>query len=304
MMPTLKTSAVGPASRPSMISGAMCAGEPTSVPVTVIRSSMSISRAMPKSMSLRTPSSRTMTFSGLRSRWMTPASCACASAAASSWMTMAASSGGSMGPSSRNVFSVWPRMYSVTMNASWASAAEKSKTSRMLGWCSLATARASRASRRRDSSLPARCGCSTFTAKRCPVGRYSARYTVPSAPAPSQRRKTSGPCRCPSRQLADTATPSCTAGHAAPAGWSTSHRMQAIPHHPLPPRSGAGGGGLATGVQRTLVRSWTEQAPRWPRSPVNQGLAAGNSSRGGAGRFSSAPAPTWAPTGTSSACAP
>ena len=115
MMPSEKTSASAPASRPSMISGAMWAGEPTSAPVIVIRSSVSRSLAMPKSISLSTPSSRTMTFSGFRSRWMTPSSCACASAAASSWMIIAASSGGSRPPSSRYCRSVRPRMYSVTM---------------------------------------------------------------------------------------------------------------------------------------------------------------------------------------------
>ncbi len=72
----------------------MYAGEPTSAPVTVIRSPGSSTRAMPKSISFRTPSSRTITFSGLRSRWMTPASCACPSARASCWITSAASSGG------------------------------------------------------------------------------------------------------------------------------------------------------------------------------------------------------------------
>src|SRR6516225_1660899 len=37
MVPSEKTSASGPASSPSMISGAMCAGEPTRAPVIVIR---------------------------------------------------------------------------------------------------------------------------------------------------------------------------------------------------------------------------------------------------------------------------
>ena len=74
---------------------------------------------MPKSISLRTPSSRTITFSGLRSRWMTPASCACASAPASSWTTIAASSGGQEPlPLGEAVAASAPRMYSVTRNAS------------------------------------------------------------------------------------------------------------------------------------------------------------------------------------------
>ena len=49
----------------------MYAGEPSSCPVTVMRS-RSITWAMPKSVSFSTPSFRIITFSGLMSRWMMP----------------------------------------------------------------------------------------------------------------------------------------------------------------------------------------------------------------------------------------
>ena len=49
---------------------AMCAGEPTSAPVTV-SPLVSSRRAIPKSMSLTAPSAPTMTFPGLMSRWTT-----------------------------------------------------------------------------------------------------------------------------------------------------------------------------------------------------------------------------------------
>ncbi len=147
-----------------MISGAMCAGEPTSAPVIVIRSSRSTIFAIPKSISLSTPSSRTIAFSGFRSRWITPCSCAWASASARVCTTIAAISGTANGWSVENCRSVCPRMYSVTRYASSLPSDEKSNTSRMFGWCSFATAFASRASRLRASSFWARCGWSTFTA--------------------------------------------------------------------------------------------------------------------------------------------
>ncbi len=69
---------------------------------------------MPKSVSLTTPSSRTITFSGFRSRWTTPAACACSSASAMGSRQAAASSGGSKGWASAKARRVWPRMNSVT----------------------------------------------------------------------------------------------------------------------------------------------------------------------------------------------
>ena len=84
MVPSEKMSLRTSASRPSTTSGGMWWGEPTMAPVMVIRSSEASTRAMPKSASLtagRSPSSMS-TFSGLRSRWMTPAEWAWTSASA------------------------------------------------------------------------------------------------------------------------------------------------------------------------------------------------------------------------------
>ena len=94
MVPKEKRSARGSAGFPSMVSGARCAGDPRMLPVTVNFSSGSSSAAMPKSVSFTTPSSRTMMFSGLRSRWTTPAACACCSASAIGSRHAAANSGG------------------------------------------------------------------------------------------------------------------------------------------------------------------------------------------------------------------
>ena len=91
-MPTAKTSVRKSSGRPSTCSGAMYAGEPRSCPVTVMRSLSTIC-AMPKSMSLMSPSSRIMTFSGFTSRWMTPNWCACSSARATSEAIISATSG-------------------------------------------------------------------------------------------------------------------------------------------------------------------------------------------------------------------
>jgi hypothetical protein len=54
---------------------------PTTSPVRVWLEESS-ARAMPKSVSLAIPSGVTMIFAGLTSRWMTPFSCAAASASA------------------------------------------------------------------------------------------------------------------------------------------------------------------------------------------------------------------------------
>ena len=67
MMPTENTSVRKSSCLPSTISGAMYAGDPSSWPVTVIRSRSSTC-AMPKSISFSRPSLRTITFSGFTSR--------------------------------------------------------------------------------------------------------------------------------------------------------------------------------------------------------------------------------------------
>ena len=77
--PHANTSAAGPARCPANTSGAMQLGVPATSPVLV--SDMSTVRAMPKSIT-RGPSGPSSTLSGLRSRWMTPASWIAVSAVA------------------------------------------------------------------------------------------------------------------------------------------------------------------------------------------------------------------------------
>ncbi len=67
--------------RPSHCSGDMYSGVPTSAPVAVRTVAWCASLAIPKSTTIaRLRSREMMMFSGLRSRWITPASCAAASA--------------------------------------------------------------------------------------------------------------------------------------------------------------------------------------------------------------------------------
>ncbi len=115
MIPTEKTSVRKSSGLPSMISGAMYAGEPSSWPVTVIRWK-SRTCAIPKSISLMRPSFRIITFSGFTSRWMTPRPCAWPSARQTSTQISAAISGKRGWCLPRNCLSVCPSMNSVTMN--------------------------------------------------------------------------------------------------------------------------------------------------------------------------------------------
>ena len=72
-------------------------------------------RAMPKSVTFARPSSSTMTFWGLKSRWMTPRRWA-KRAARRIWIVRSAASAGSSGPCSRtSCFSVRPATYSIAM---------------------------------------------------------------------------------------------------------------------------------------------------------------------------------------------
>ena len=71
--------------------------------------------ATPKSISFRMPSLRTITLSGLTSRWMIPSEWACMRALAISMAISAATSGGGGLRLAMNCFSVWPSMNSVTM---------------------------------------------------------------------------------------------------------------------------------------------------------------------------------------------
>ncbi len=77
--PHAHTSTGGPARMPTTLSGAMNAGVPAPWPVGV--SDISEVLAMPKSIT-RGPSGPMRTLSGLRSRWITPASWIAVSAVA------------------------------------------------------------------------------------------------------------------------------------------------------------------------------------------------------------------------------
>jgi hypothetical protein len=87
------------------------------VPITkpvAVRFVANAEEAMPKSMTL-TPRGVSMTLAGFTSRWTMPASCASASASATS-APMAAASPGAMGPSRRRwSASVSPFTSSITM---------------------------------------------------------------------------------------------------------------------------------------------------------------------------------------------
>ena len=116
MVPSEKRSLRSSASFPSTISGAMWLGDPTSAPVMVMRSSEARMRAMPKSVSLtavRSPS-WTITFSGFRSRWMTPAAWAWARASARARPTSRPTSGLAKPVFWAKARRVCPRMNSVT----------------------------------------------------------------------------------------------------------------------------------------------------------------------------------------------
>src|SRR6266536_1068300 len=92
--PSAHRSVAGPTSSPLICSGAMYVGEPPSPPVTV-SSGSPVSEAVPKSVSLVVPSSRTSTLLGFTSRWTIPARCAASRVASSRRPTMAARRGSS-----------------------------------------------------------------------------------------------------------------------------------------------------------------------------------------------------------------
>ena len=72
-------------------------------------------RAMPKSVTFARPSSSTMTFCGLKSRWMTPRRCA-KRAARRIWIVRSIARAGSSAPCSRtSCLSVRPSTYSIAM---------------------------------------------------------------------------------------------------------------------------------------------------------------------------------------------
>ncbi len=81
-------------------------------------------RAMPKSMTLTSPWRVTMTFAGLMSRWMTPATCAYASASQIFSATSTACPTSKRPPELMKSSSVRPWMNSMTMNCVSPSAPE------------------------------------------------------------------------------------------------------------------------------------------------------------------------------------
>jgi hypothetical protein len=115
--------------------------------------------AIPKSVSFtNSPSGRgtSSTFSGLRSRWMTPSSCARPSADAAC-ITMRAARGQSNAPRFSTSRSDSPSTYSMTRKTRPPSS-PKSVISTMFGWLMRLTARASRKNRSR---------CAAFMPRSC-----------------------------------------------------------------------------------------------------------------------------------------
>ena len=124
---------------------------------------------MPKSRILTTsrwPSrSTSMMFSGLRSRWTTPAACACSSAAQDlPDDVQRARAAASARPRSRAV-SDSPARNSITRNSEPSAVRPKSVTVMMFGWSRRLADSASRSKRRANSSLPPSSGSSTLMAE-------------------------------------------------------------------------------------------------------------------------------------------
>ncbi len=105
---------------------------------------------MPKSSTLTSPSSRTITFSGLTSRWITPARWAAARAPPISTSQRARVAIGTVG-SPMKARSEVPGTSSMTMNAV-SPDRSASKTEVALGWRMAAAARASRSAEATASS--------------------------------------------------------------------------------------------------------------------------------------------------------
>ena len=134
-------------------------GPPSAPPSTIL--------AMPKSSTFTTSDSpprlaTTMMFSGLRSRWMTPAWCASARAE-STWVTIRMMRGSGSGQSS---VSTWwrsrPSTNSIAMKSAPSSVWPKSSTSMEFGWLSLLAAFASRWNRATVRGSFCSAGCSSF----------------------------------------------------------------------------------------------------------------------------------------------
>ena len=135
-----------------------------SSPVVTVSVLVSIARASPKSATLTRPSSPSSTFSGLTSRWTSPAPWAAARARRTG-SSSASARAGETGPCSTTSRRVPPLTYSITRNAVRVAASVPwSCTATTSGLDSRAAERASRAKRSTKSGSSARPGRMTLTA--------------------------------------------------------------------------------------------------------------------------------------------
>ena len=141
-------------------------------------------RAMPKSSTFTSPSSRMITFSGFTSRWTTPARCAAASAPPISTSHRTRVRAGTDASPTRRRSDV-PGTSSMTMNEA-SPERSASKTLVAFGWRIAAAARASRSADATASSAPSPStgGASTLIATARRSRASNARYTVPIVPSP------------------------------------------------------------------------------------------------------------------------
>ena len=138
--------------------------------------------ANPKSSTLTVPSSRTLMFAGLRSRWITPASCAASSASAICLPIGSASSSG-IGPFEIRSARVGPSTSSST-SARVPSASSMPWMAAMLGWLRLARICASRVNRASRSGSAAKASGRIFSATWRPSWVSVACQTWPIPPSP------------------------------------------------------------------------------------------------------------------------
>ena len=129
--------------RPAACSGAMYSGVPNTEPARVNRGSAALpgigaTLAIPKSTiftkSVRPSRSTRKMFSGLRSRWTMPLSCAAPSAREIWAAILIARSGGNGAPWRIAAPSVWPSTNSITEYVMPSGVVPKSVTSTMFGW--------------------------------------------------------------------------------------------------------------------------------------------------------------------------
>ena len=147
-----------------------------------------VSLARPKSRILTRPSLVTKTFSGFRSRWTMPFSCAAARPWAI-WIAYSIALRGENRPPASSERSVSPSSSSwTTYGAPSAGFVPRSWTAVMLGWLSRPAARASCSKRFRRSASLEKAGGRTLIATSRPRRGSLARYTSPIPPAPRGER--------------------------------------------------------------------------------------------------------------------